>query len=191
MFLFQMVFMDTAATILTGAVAERWTWVSFLLWGVFVGGFMYPIFANWAWGGGWLSQLGATHNLGKGYLDFAGSGVVHAQGGFAALAGAIVLGARLGKYNRDGSANPMPGHNLNMAALGCFILAYPARPLLRTGTRQQLPRDNSQGRVVPGRPGCRDTASAEWPIQQSRIRVIFGLSLRTSVAHFPEYQRMS
>ena len=124
LFLFQMVFMDTAATILTGAVAERWQWVSFCLWGVFVGGFMYPIFANWAWGGGWLSQLGATHNLGKGYLDFAGSGVVHAQGGWAALAGATVLGPRLGKYNRDGSPNPMPGHDLNMAALGCFILAF-------------------------------------------------------------------
>ncbi|MGI8553200.1 MAG: ammonium transporter [Dehalococcoidia bacterium] len=124
LFLFQMVFMDTAATILTGAVAERWRWVSFMLWGVFVGGFMYPIFANWAWGGGWLSQLGATHNLGKGYLDFAGSGVVHAQGGWAALAGATELGARLGKFNRDGSPNPMPGHNLNMAAVGCFILAF-------------------------------------------------------------------
>jgi Amt family ammonium transporter len=124
LFLFQMVFMDTAATILTGAVAERWTWISFLCWGVFVGGFMYPIFANWAWGGGWLSQLGATGNLGKGYLDFAGSGVVHAQGGWAALGGAMVLGPRLGKYNKDGSPNSMPGHNLNMAALGCFILAF-------------------------------------------------------------------
>jgi Amt family ammonium transporter len=123
LFLFQMVFMDTAATILTGAVAERWTWASFCLWGIFVGGFMYPIFANWAWGGGWLSQLGAAH-LGKGYLDFAGSGVVHAQGGWAACAAALVLGPRLGKYNRDGSANSMPGHNLNMGALGCFILAF-------------------------------------------------------------------
>jgi Amt family ammonium transporter len=123
LFLFQMVFMDTAATILTGAAAERWTWVSFCLWGVFVGGFMYPIFANWAWGGGWLSQLGAAH-LGKGYLDFAGSGVVHSQGGWAGLGAAVALGPRLGKYNRDGSPNPMPGHNLNMAALGCFILAF-------------------------------------------------------------------
>ena len=123
MFLFQMVFMDTAATILTGAVAERWRWTGFLLWGVFVGAIAYPVFGNWVWGGGWLSQMGESF-VGSSYFDFAGSGVVHAVGGWSALAAAIVLGPRLGKYNQDGTPNPMPGHNLNMAALGVFILAF-------------------------------------------------------------------
>ena len=123
MFLFQMVFMDTAATIPTGAMAERWKLLPFVCFGLFIGGFTYPVYANWAWGGGWLSQLGAKAGLGQGYLDFAGSGVVHAIGGWTALAGAIVLGPRLGKFNKDGSANPIPGHNLVIAALGTFILA--------------------------------------------------------------------
>ncbi|HEX9131514.1 MAG TPA: ammonium transporter [Ktedonobacteraceae bacterium] len=123
MFLFQMVFMDTTATIPTGAMAERWKWSSFCVYGFFVSTLVYPVFANWAWGGGWLSQLGAV-GLGKGYIDFAGSGVVHAVGGWCALAGAIVLGPRLGKYNRDKSANTIPGHNMVLALLGCFILAF-------------------------------------------------------------------
>ncbi|TAK78931.1 MAG: ammonium transporter [Dehalococcoidia bacterium] len=123
LFLFQMVFMDTAATILTGAVAERWRWVSFLIWGVFIGGFIYPMFGNWAWGGGWLFQL-KDSVIGRPYVDFAGSGVVHSVGGWSALAAAWVLGPRLGKYNRDGSVNAMPGHNINMAAIGTFILAF-------------------------------------------------------------------
>jgi ammonium transporter, Amt family len=123
MFLFQMVFMDTTATIPTGAMAERWKWSSFCVYGFFVSTLVYPVFANWAWGGGWLSQLGAI-GLGKGYIDFAGSGVVHAVGGWCALAGAIVLGPRLGKYNRDKSANTIPGHNMVLALLGCFILAF-------------------------------------------------------------------
>jgi Amt family ammonium transporter len=123
MFLFQMVFMDTTATIPTGAMAERWKWSAFCVYGFFVSTLVYPVFGNWAWGGGWLSQLGSI-GLGKGYIDFAGSGVVHAVGGWCALAGAVVLGPRLGKYNRDGSANTIPGHNLVLALLGCFILAF-------------------------------------------------------------------
>src|SRR2546425_3155585 len=123
MFLFQMVFMDTTATIPTGAMAERWKWSSFCVYGFFVSTLVYPVFGNWAWGGGWLSQLGNI-GLGKGYIDFAGSGVVHAVGGWCALAGAVVLGPRLGKYNRDGSANTIPGHNMVLALLGCFILAF-------------------------------------------------------------------
>ncbi len=123
LFLFQMVFMDTAATILTGAVAERWTWVSFLAWGVVVGGFIYPVFGNWAWGGGWLFQL-VNSDIQRPYVDFAGSGVVHSVGGLCALSAAWVLGPRLGKFNSDGSPNAMPGHNLNMAAIGTFILAF-------------------------------------------------------------------
>jgi Amt family ammonium transporter len=123
MFLFQMVFMDTTATIPTGAMAERWKWSAFCVYALFVSTLVYPVFGNWAWGGGWLSQLGKV-GLGSGYIDFAGSGVVHAVGGWCALAGAIVLGPRLGKYNRDGSANTIPGHNMVLALLGCFILAF-------------------------------------------------------------------
>jgi Amt family ammonium transporter len=93
------------------------------VYGFFISTIVYPIFGNWAWGGGWLSQLGKI-GLGQGYLDFAGSGVVHAIGGWTALAGAMVLGPRLGKYNKDGSVNPIGGHNLVLGLLGCFILAF-------------------------------------------------------------------
>jgi len=124
LFLFQMVFMDTAATIPTGAMAERWKFSSFVAFGFFISMFTYPIFANWVWGGGWLSQLGKNFGLGHGHVDFAGSSVVHMVGGVTALAGAMVLGPRIGKYNKDGSANPIPGHNIPMGVLGCFILAF-------------------------------------------------------------------
>ena len=123
-FLFQMVFMDTAATIPTGALAERWKFASFAVFSVFIGALIYPVFANWAWGGGWLSQLGKNFHLGHGYVDFAGSGVVHLTGGVMALVTAVLLGARRGKYNADGSANVIPAHNLPMALLGTFILAF-------------------------------------------------------------------
>jgi ammonium transporter, Amt family len=123
-FLFQMVFMDTAATIPTGSMAERWNLKSFAIYGFFMSMFLYPIFGNWVWGGGWLSALGANFGLGHGYVDFAGSGVVHAVGGLCALAGAMVLGPRIGKYNADGSANAIPGHHIPMGLLGTFILAF-------------------------------------------------------------------
>jgi Amt family ammonium transporter len=123
-FLFQMVFMDTTATIPTGALAERWKFASFAVFSVFVGALIYPVFANWAWGGGWLSQLGKNFGLGHGYVDFAGSGVVHLTGGVMALLTAILLGARRGKFNGDGSVNTIPAHNLPMALLGTFILAF-------------------------------------------------------------------
>ncbi|MEP6919005.1 MAG: ammonium transporter, partial [Acidobacteriota bacterium] len=124
LFLFQMVFMDTAATIPTGACAERWKWSSFVLFSFFLAMFVYPIFANWVWGGGWLSQLGVNFGLGHGHVDFAGSSVVHLVGGMAALAGAIVIGPRIGKFAKDGTPNPIPGHNLPMAIVGTFILAF-------------------------------------------------------------------
>jgi Amt family ammonium transporter len=124
LFLFQLVFMDTAATIPTGAMAERWKFSSFMVYGFFISMISYPLFANWVWGGGWLSQLGKNFGLGHGHVDFAGSSVVHMMGGVTALAGAMVLGPRIGKYNKDGSANPIPGHNLPMGILGCFILAF-------------------------------------------------------------------
>ena len=124
MFLFQMVFMDTAATIVTGAAAERWKFAAFAISSMCLAAIWYPLFGNWAWGGGWLSQLGANFKLGHGYCDFAGSGVVHAVGGMSAFAAAMIIGPRIGKYNRDGSPNAMPGHDITMVLLGCFILAF-------------------------------------------------------------------
>ncbi len=123
-FLFQMVFMDTALTIVTGAAAERWKFMTFAVSSVLMGAFTYPLFANWAWGGGWLSQLGVNAGLGKGYCDFAGSGVVHAVGGITALAVAMIIGPRIGKFNRDGSANAIIGHDISAVLIGCFILAF-------------------------------------------------------------------
>jgi ammonium transporter, Amt family len=124
LFLFQMVFMDTALTIVTGACAERWKFLTFSVSSILMGAFTYPIFANWAWGGGWLSQLGVNAGLGKGYCDFAGSGVVHAVGGLTALAVALIIGPRVGKFNRDGSSNPIIGHDMSAVLIGCFILAF-------------------------------------------------------------------
>src|SRR5262245_25557599 len=124
MFLFQMVFMDTALTIVTGTAAERWKYSAFIISSLFMGAFTYPIFANWAWGGGWLATLGSNYGLGHGYADFAGSGVVHSVGGVTALAMGIIIGPRIGKYTRDGSANAIPGHDITMVLLGCFILAF-------------------------------------------------------------------
>ncbi len=112
--LFQVVFAATAATIVSGAVAGRMQFRAYLVYSAILTGLIYPISGYWKWGGGWLDQLG--------FYDFAGSIVVHAVGGFAALAAAIVLGPRIGKFNKDGSSNPMPGHNLSLAALGVFIL---------------------------------------------------------------------
>ena len=123
-FLFQMVFMDTALTIVTGACAERWKFLTFCVSSVIMGAITYPLFANWAWGGGWLSQLGSNLGLGKGYCDFAGSGVVHSVGGLTALAVAMMIGPRIGKFNRDGSSNPIIGHDISAVLIGCFILAF-------------------------------------------------------------------
>jgi len=124
MFLFQMVFMDTALTIVTGTVAERWKYAAFMVSSFVMGAFTYPLFANWAWGGGWLANLGGNFSLGHGYADFAGSGVLHSVGGVTALAMGILLGPRLGKYNRDGKANVILGHDIVLVLLGCFILAF-------------------------------------------------------------------
>ncbi|MEO6121541.1 MAG: ammonium transporter [Acidimicrobiales bacterium] len=121
-FLYMVAFMDTVATIPTGAMAERWKWKSFVKWGLFCGAIYYPLFGAWTWGGGWLNQLGNSLKLGFGYVDFAGSGVVHAVGGVAALAGAIVLGPRIGKFGPDGKPRTLAGHHIPMALLGTFIL---------------------------------------------------------------------
>ncbi|MBA2725734.1 MAG: ammonium transporter [Actinobacteria bacterium] len=123
-FLYMVAFMDTVATIPTGSMAERWKFKSFILWGLFCGALYYPLFGNWMWGGGWLSQLGNSLGLGHGAVDFAGSGVVHAVGGAAALAGALVLGPRIGKFGKDGKPRTIAGHHIPMAMLGTFILLF-------------------------------------------------------------------
>lgn len=123
-FFFQMVFMDTAATIPTGSMAERFKFIGFVLMGLWVSMFIYPLVGGWVWGGGWLANLGRTLGWGNGVVDFAGSGVVHMIGGVIALAGAIVIGPRIGRFNKDGSANTIPGHNIPMGVLGTIILFF-------------------------------------------------------------------
>ena len=117
--MFQVVFAATAATIVSGAMAERTKFTGYLVYSFFVSALIYPIFGSWAWGSllngsGWLE--------GFGFIDFAGSTVVHSVGGWCALAGAVVLGPRLGKYTKDGKIRPILGHNMPLAALGVFIL---------------------------------------------------------------------
>jgi Amt family ammonium transporter len=124
LFLFMMVFMDTTATIVTGACAERWSFKSFCIFSVIVGAFIYPVFGCWVWGGGWLAQLGYRAGLGHGVVDYAGSGVVHLQGGALALITAILIGPRIGKYGPDGKVNPILPHDLPMVQVGTFILAF-------------------------------------------------------------------
>jgi Amt family ammonium transporter len=123
LFFFMMVFMDTTATIPTGAMAERWSWKNFCLFGLWVA-LPYCLYANWVWGGGWLAQGGINWGLGHGAVDFAGSGVVHAMGGIIGLAGAMVIGPRIGKYDSQGRPKAMPGHHVPMVVLGTFILAF-------------------------------------------------------------------
>jgi Amt family ammonium transporter len=123
-FLFQMVFMDTTATIPTGAAAERWKFTSFVIFSFFISTIIYPVFANWVWGGGWLSALGANFGLGHGHVDFAGSSVVHMTGGVAAIVLAKMIGPRAGKYRPDGSVHPIAPHSIPQVMLGTFILAF-------------------------------------------------------------------
>ncbi len=113
-FFFQLVFAGTAATIVSGAVAERIKFLSFIVFSFLIVGFIYPVVGHWIWGGGWLAAFGMW--------DFAGSTVVHSVGGWAALAGVIVLGPRLGKFTKAGKVNPIPGHSLPLATLGALIL---------------------------------------------------------------------
>src|ERR1700676_222998 len=122
--LFEVVFMETAGYIIVGAICERITFWSFLLCELFIGAILYPVFGCWVWGGGWLSQIGTTLNLAHGYVDFAGSTVVHGIGGFCAMALAIILGPRLGKYGSDGKVKVFPAHNLAFVVAGTFILLF-------------------------------------------------------------------
>jgi len=115
-FFFQLVFAGTAATIVSGAVAERMKFNAFMIFSFVLVALIYPFTGHWIWGSGWLGTLATP------FHDFAGSTVVHSVGGWAALAGVIMIGPRIGKYNKDGSVNPIPGHNMGLAALGCLIL---------------------------------------------------------------------
>ena len=115
-FFFQLVFCGTAATIVSGAVAERIKYISFIVFSLVLTLFVYPIVGHWIWGGGFLAQLGM--------LDFAGGSVVHSVGGWAALAGVLILGARVGKYTKDGKIHPIPGHNMGLATIGAFVLWF-------------------------------------------------------------------
>lgn len=134
--IFQTVFCATAATIVSGAMAERTKFVSYLVYSILISGLIYPVVGHWIWGGGWLSELG--------FHDFAGSTVVHSVGGWAALIGAKILGPRIGKYNQDGSANVIPGHSLTLGALGVFILWFgwfgfnPGSQLAAAGTDNMM-----------------------------------------------------
>ena len=121
--IFQTVFAGTAATIVSGAMAERTKFKAYLVYSVFITALIYPVFGSWAWGG-LLNGGGWLENLSTPFVDFAGSTVVHSVGGWLALAGAIVVGPRLGKYGKDGKAKAIPGHNISMAALGVFILWF-------------------------------------------------------------------
>ena len=123
-FLFQVVFMETAGYIIIGAIAERITFAGFICAEIAMGAVIYPIYGMWVWGGGWLAHLGISANLGHGAVDFAGSGVVHATGGWAALALAAILGPRIGKYRKDGSVRAFPGHNLGYVVIGTLVLTF-------------------------------------------------------------------
>jgi len=158
-FLFQMVFMDTAATIPTGAMAERLKFSGFVLMSLWVAMFIYPLLGGWIWGGGWLQNLGRIAGLGNGAVDFAGSGVVHMVGGVIGLVGALVLGPRIGRFNKDGSANAMPGHNIPMGILGTIILFFgwfgfnPGSSLAFTGAGQLLATTAAVNTLLAGAAG--------------------------------------
>ncbi|MDP2729817.1 MAG: ammonium transporter [Dehalococcoidales bacterium] len=122
MWFFQMVFAATAATIVAGAVAERMKITAYLGYSFIIGALVYPIYGHWVWGGGWLGSLEILGAVGV--KDFAGSGVVHMVGGLAALIGAAMVGARIGKFNRDGTPNVIKGHNLPFVVIGTFILFF-------------------------------------------------------------------
>ncbi|HPF52748.1 MAG TPA: ammonium transporter, partial [Draconibacterium sp.] len=133
---FQTVFAATAATIVSGAMAERTEFKAYLIFSIVITVLIYPISGHWTWGGGWLSQLG--------FHDFAGSSIVHSVGGWVGLAGAAMIGPRLGKYGKDGKARAIPGHNLALGALGVFILWFgwfgfnPGSQLAAAGTENAV-----------------------------------------------------
>jgi Amt family ammonium transporter len=124
LFFYMMVFMDTCATIPTGALAERWKFKSFAVYSVCVGAFIYSAYGCWMWGGGWLAELGVNAGLGHGAVDYAGSSVVHLQGGILSLVMVWMIGPRIGKYDPDGNPRPIFGHHMPMVMFGTFVLAF-------------------------------------------------------------------
>jgi Amt family ammonium transporter len=122
--IFQFAFAATAATIVSGAMAERTAFHGYLFYTVFITAIIYPVVVHWAWGSGWLTAFTDDPIGTNGYMDFAGSGVVHMVGGFAGLMGAMIVGPRIGKYTSGGQVNAIPGHNISMAVLGMFILWF-------------------------------------------------------------------
>ena len=154
--LFQVVFMETAGYIIVGSICERITFGAFVLCELFIGALLYPMFGCWVWGGGWLSQLGSTMGWAHGYVDFAGSTVVHAVGGFCAMALAVVLGPRLGKYDAQGRPVAFPAHNLVFVVTGTFILLFgwmgfnPGSTLAATDLRISVVAINTNLAAVAG-----------------------------------------
>jgi ammonium transporter, Amt family len=124
LFFYMMVFMDTSATIPTGALAERWSFKSFSIFSVCVGAFLYSFYGCWMWGGGWLASLGVNCGLGHGAVDYAGSSVVHLQGGTLSFIMTYMIGPRIGKYDEVGNPRPIFGHHMPMVIIGTFILAF-------------------------------------------------------------------
>ena len=116
--------MLVAGYVLVGAVCERITFGAFVLCELFLGGVLYPVCAQWVWGGGWLTQIGSTLRLGRGFIDFGGSSVVHSLGGFSAMALALILGPRLGKYGRDGQPQPFLAHNIIFVTVGTLVVLF-------------------------------------------------------------------
>src|ERR1700674_2055804 len=154
--LFEVVFMETAGYIIGGAVCERITFWAFLLCELFIGAILYPISGCWTWGGGWLSQVGSPWSLGHGYVGFAGSSVVHAVGGVCAMALAIILGPRLGKYGPGGKIRVFPAHNIVYVVTGTFILLFgwmgfnPGSTLAATDLRISVVAVNTNLAAVAG-----------------------------------------
>src|SRR6202030_433874 len=148
--------MLVAASIIVGAICERITFPAFVLCELFVGGILYPVFGCWVWGDGWLSQVGSTLHLGHGYVDFAGSSVVHAVGGFCAMALAIILGPRLGKYGPGGKIRAFPAHNIVFVVTGTFLLLFgwmgfnPGSTLAATDLRISVVAVNTNLAAVAG-----------------------------------------
>jgi Amt family ammonium transporter len=173
-FLFQMVFMDTAATIPTGSMAERFKFSGFVLMSLWVSMFIYPLVGGWVWGGGWLANLGRTLGLGNGAVDFAGSGVVHSIGGAVALAGCIVLGPRIGRFNKDGSPNTIPAHSIPLGVLGTIILFFgwfgfnPGSALAFTGAGRNLAILAAVNTLMAGAAGGVSAMTYMWLVGPSK-----------------------
>jgi len=124
LFMFQLVFMATGTIIPTGALLERWKFSAFMIFSFVIAAVIYPVYANWVWGGGFLSTLGRNFGLGHGHVDFAGSSVVHMTGGVTAFVAASLLGPRFGKYNLRGDSQALPAHSIPLIVTGTFILAF-------------------------------------------------------------------